>query len=220
MKGGLKPLIALSIMLGLTIGVLFLGLSEEQRKNIFSLEDPLKVQQEKEALKETEEIKEEKPIEEIITSVNKRIDAATSIYCRVYKNGFLYKNNIYNFGMDAKNKVYTKGEDYYIDLETRIIYFLDNGKWYKKPLEEPISLDKSEYIIPANTKQLENEKIDGTNCYVLLDQGTNKKYYIKKSTEEIFCISEAKDNNTYYYQISFQEITINEKIKETAQQNN
>lgn len=215
MKGGLKPIIALCIMLGLTIGVLFLGLNEEQRKNIFSLEDPLKVQQEKEELK-TEEIKEEKPIKDIINSVNKRIDAATSIYCRVYKNGFLYKNNVYNFGMDAKNKVYTKGEDYYIDLETYTIYYLNNGKWYKKPLEEKISLDKSDYTIPNNAKQIEDEKVDGTNCYVLLDETTNKKYYIKKSTEEIFCTSEVIDNNTYYYQISFQDITINEKIKETA----
>ena len=101
-------------------------------------------------------------------------------------------------------------------MNLKIIYYLNNGKWYKKELTNDITLNKTDYVIPDTYTQMKDEKIDGTNCYVFFDETTNCKYYIKKSTGNFFCMSKQDNEDIYYYQISLKDITINEKIKETA----
>lgn len=209
------PLCILIAILIISTLVVYLSMSEQRKKNFFNaFADPFSLDTSNTNLDEEPEPAITLSVEEAIPNANNFIKNSESIYIKTYKDSIYFRNLIKAWGYNEKEKVYMEEDKFYIDLKENTYYYIEDEKWKKKENELDINIKISDYCIPSNAKQLEDERIDGALCYVF--EYENKTYYIKHTTAQLSCIKEVIDEITYYHQISYKEILIRDEIKETA----
>lgn len=205
------PLLILSVIAVLAIVILFLSLDDKQKQNFtnifnFEQEEP-----------ETEEpVKEVHTIEEIFNLANNEMLNKEYLYCKVYVEKVAYNNNKNNWGFNFIDKIYMSKENDYIDYNEKLHYFVNNGVWFKEPIDSDPTIILKDYTIPITAKQIDDDRIDGALCYVFYDESTNKYFYIKQSTETIAYIKETIGEVNYIYSFSNAKVSIDHKVKRSA----
>lgn len=205
------PLLILSVIAVLAIVILFLSLDDKQKQNFtnifnFEQEEP-----------ETEEpVKEVHTIEEIFNLANNEMLNKEYLYCKVYVGKVAYNNNKNNWGFNFIDKIYMSKENDYIDYNEKLHYFVNNGVWFKEPIDSEPTIILKDYTIPTTAKQIDDDRIDGVLCYVFYDESTNKYFYIKQSTETIAYIKETIGEVNYIYSFSNAKVSIDHKVKRSA----
>lgn len=207
------PIIILLVILVIGTLIVFFSMSDSQKKSLLNTfkSDPLDI------VKETsiENNKtEEYNIDEVLANANESMKNTKYINCKLYKNEILHKNNFESWSLNKETNLYKYNDSMYIDLQNNVQYFKLNGKWYKKDNDVTVDTDTEKYTIPETATQIDDEKIDGADCFVFTCE--NKTYYIKKSTQTINYIKEVQDSDNIYYQFSFSKFDINEKIINSA----
>lgn len=205
------PLLILTVIIILSVLVLFLSLNDEQKENlknifIFQQEKPVVVEPEKEI----------HTIEEIFELANKEMLDKEYLYCKIYIGKVTYKNNKSNWGYNFVDNIYMSKENDYIDYNEKLHYFVNNGVWFKEAIDSEPDIKLENYTIPQTAKQIDDDTIDGALCYVFYDELTNKYFYIKQSTETIAYIKETIDGIDYIYSFSNAKVTIDHKVKRSA----